>query len=82
MSCTAILHEPFEFQSTPDLINGENTKGEHVDSPLHWFQSTPDLINGENTKGEHVDSPLHWFQSTADLINRENLGMCMNITGV
>ena len=59
------------FQSTPDLVNRENTDDELNALSECVFQSTPDLVNRENMKPKR--KPLdQMFQSTPDLVNREN----------
>ena len=60
------------FQSTPDLINRENTANTRLILNRTLFQSTPDLINRENIVSICFKSNAGLFQSTPDLINREN----------
>ena len=61
------------FQSTPDLINRENSIAGINSDRATKFQSTPDLINRENIFYRCCWWRLLLFQSTPDLINRENL---------
>ena len=50
------------FQSTPDLINRENSFYKVATAHRTVFQSTPDLINRENANaGEHVNCPQCGF---------------------
>ena len=61
------------FQSTPDLVNRENSlvfaRFFHAD----LFQSTPDLVNRENMLALRDNIIYARFQSTPDLVNRENV---------
>ena len=68
------------FQSTPDLINRENTAPTGAGRFQFQFQSTPDLINRENAHPRREAGQLKEFQSTPDLINREN-GVIVDMVG-
>ena len=60
------------FQSTPDLVNRENTGWIMMFGVMEMFQSTPDLVNRENSKCSTSPTATKAFQSTPDLVNREN----------
>ena len=72
MVVLAVSNPDRQFQSTPDLVNRENSPDAAELIAKHPFQSTPDLVNRENTAQARQQKKRQEFQSTPDLVNREN----------